>query len=271
MKRLSLALSALFAAAPLLMYSQVEPGKGINSPFATYEDANLSEPGTISVGQFVSFNRPKEGPHSWSGPGIDLSLGLNRRIELSGFGAVTYSRDENDRLRAERDDSYLGLKFLLVPEGRYRPAIAIKPTLEFLGGTHHPNYVLPAIVQKDAGFCDLALTAGYVTRGVAFTSAKCEWSIGQRITPIAVVQVSRVTRDVHAIRELGWNRTEVDGSAGVNIDLTPHWSLFLEAGRTLGRMDVNSSRFGFTASIAYTFRLWGEGEDAPRKRIPVHH
>ena len=270
MKRFSLALAAVLAAAPVLLHSQVEPGKGINSPFATYEDANLTEPGTISVGQYASFSRT-EAEKSWSGPGIDFSLGLHSRLELSGFGAVTYSRDDRDRLRAERDDSYLGLKVLLASEGTYRPAIAVKPTLEFLSGTHRPNYVLPAILQKDAGFCDLALTAGYVTRGVAFSSLKCEWSIGKRITPIAVVQVSRVTRDVQAIRELGWNRTEVDGSAGVDIDLSPHWSLFLEAGRTLGRMDVNSSRFGFTASIVYTGRLWGKAsEEAPRKRIPVH-
>lgn len=270
MKCLSLGLAAVFVAAPLLLYSQVEPGRGINSPFATYEDANLTEPGTTSIGQYVSFSRTST-EDFLSAPGIDLSLGLNRRLELSGFGAVTYSRDARDRLKAERDDSYLGLKVLLASEGTYRPAIAVKPTLEFLGGTDRPHYVLPAILQKDAGFCDLALTAGYVTRGVAFSSLKCEWSIGKRVTPIAVVQVSRVTKDVRAIRELGWNRTEVDGSAGVDIDLSPHWSLFLEAGRTIGRMDINSSRFGFTASIVYTLRLWGKSEEARRKRIPVHH
>jgi hypothetical protein len=265
MKCLSLALAAFFAV-PDSLYSQVEPGKAINSPFATYEDANLTEPGTISVGQYLSFSRT-EGGDSLSAPGIDFSLGFNRRLELSGFGAVMYSRDDKDRLIAERDNSYLGLKFLLVSEGSYRPAVAVKPTLEFLGGTDRPHFVLPAILQKDAGFCDLALTAGYVTRGIAFSSLKCEWSVGKRVTPIAVVQVSRVTKDLQAIRDLGWNRTEVDGSAGVDIELSPHWSIFLEAGRTLGRMDENSSRFGFTASIVFTGRLWGKSVRAPRQRI----
>lgn len=270
MKCFRLALPAVLAAAPALLHSQVEPGKGINSPFATYEDANLMEPGTISVGQYLSFSRTIT-ENSLSAPGIDFSLGLNRRLELSGFGAVAFSRDTNDQLTAEPDDSYLGLKVLLVSQGTYRPAVAVKPTLEFLSGTSRPNYVLPAIVQKRAGFCDLALTGGYVTRGVAFGAVKCEWNLGSRFTPSAVAQVSHATQDVNAIRALGLNRTDVFGSAGVDIDLSPHWSLFLEAGRTLGRMDENSSRFGFTASIAYTGRLWGKAsEEAPRKRIPAH-
>jgi hypothetical protein len=131
--------------------------------------------------------------------------------------------------------------------------------------------MLPVILQKDVGFCDLAATVGYVTRGVAFSSLKCEWNIKNRITPMAVVQASRVTKDLHVISDLGWNRTEVDGSAGVNIDLNRHWSLFLEMGRVLGRKDQNSALFSFTASISYTGRLWGKSGETHRKRVPVFH
>ena len=256
MKCFSLAITAVFLATPLL-YSQVQPGRGITSPFATYEDANLAEPGTISLGQYVSW-RLTAGGDSLSAPGINFSLGINPRLELSGFGAVVYSRDDKDRLTAEPDDSYLGLKVLLASQGTHRPAVAVKPMLEFRGGTIHPDFVLPAILQKEAGFCDLALTAGYVTRGVAFSALKCEWSIGDRITPTVVTQLSRITKDVQAIRTLGWNRSHVERAAGIDIDLSSHWSLFLEAERTLSRMDGNASRFGFTANIVYTVRLWGK-------------
>jgi hypothetical protein len=150
------------------------------------------------------------------------------------------------------------MKVLLASQGTYRPAVAIKPTLEFLSGTSRPHYVLPAILQKKARFCDLALTGGYVTRGLAFGAVKCEWNFGGRITPSVVAQLSRATQDVQAIRALGLNRTDVYGSAGVDIDLSEQWSLFLEVGRTVGRMDVNSSRFGFTTNIVYTGRLWGK-------------
>jgi len=266
MKYFGLALTAVFVAPPLL-YSQVQPGRGINSPFATYEDANLPEPGSISVGQYLS-GRGTTVADSLS-VGTNFSLGLNRRLELSGFGAVLFSRGNKDQLQAEPDDSYLGLKGLLASEGTYRPAVAVKPMLEFLGGTSRPNAVLPVILQKKSGFCDLALTAGYVTRGVAFSALKCERSIG-RITPSVVAQVSQITKDVHAIRALGWNRTEVDGSASVDIDLSSHWGLFLEGGRTLGRMDVNASRFALTANIVYSGRLWGKGAETLRREF-LHH
>lgn len=265
MRAFSIALTAAFVATPLL-YSQVQPGRGINSPFATYEDANLTEPGAIAVGQYLAWRGTTDGD-TLSTPGMNFSLGLNRRLELSGFGAVAFSRDTQDQLTAEAGDSYLGLKVLLAPQGTYRPAVAVKPMLEFLSGTSRPNYVLPAIVQKRAGFCDLALTGGYVTRGLAFGAVKCEWNLGSRFTLGAVAQVSRATHDVNAIRALGLNRTDVFGSAGVDIDLSAHWSLFLEAGRTVGRTDVNSSRFGFTTNIVYTGRLWGKRRETPAREF----
>ena len=228
----------------------------------------MTEPSTISIGHYLSYS-PTQGEDSLSAPGTDFSLGLHRRFELSSVGAVRYSHDDQGRLIAERDDSYLGLKILLVSEGSYRPAVALKPTLELLGGSDRPHLVLPAILQKNVGFCDLASTAGYVTRSVAFSSLKCEWSVGKGLTPIAVVQVSRMTKDFLTMRDLGWNRTEVDTSLGLNIDLSPHWGLFLEAGRTLGPMDLNRSRFGFTASITHTGRLWGRSEKVPYQRIPA--
>jgi hypothetical protein len=270
---LSLALAAAFLVCPVALYSQVEePGRGINSPFATYEDANLMDPGTFSIGQYGSFLRTAGGD-SFSAPGVDFGLGLHRRLELSGFGAVAFSRDEADRLSPQPDDSYLGLKLLLASEGRFRPALAVKPTLELLGSTSgdRAHFVLPVILQKDVRLCDLAGTAGYVTRGVAFSSLKCEWSIRDRITPMAVVQASRVTKDLQLISDLGLNRTEVYGSAGVDIELSPHWSVFLEMGRVLGRTDENSAHLSFTASISFTGRLWGKSDRRHRQRVPAFH
>jgi len=265
MKGFSIALTAVFLATPLL-YPQVQPGRGINSPFATYEDANLTEPGVIAVGQYLAWRGATDGD-TLSTPGMNFSLGLNPRLELSGFGAVAFSRDTNDQLTAEADDSYLGLKVLLASQGTYRPAVAVKPMLEFLSGTSRPNGVLPAILQRKARFCDLALTGGYVTRGLAFGAVKCEWNLHSRITPSAVAQVSRATQDVNAIRALGLNRTDVYGSAAVDIDLSTHWSFFLEAGRTIGRTDVNSSRFAFTTNIVYTGRLWGKRRETLAREL----
>jgi hypothetical protein len=279
MKRLAfaMALVAISAAGGVPLYSQVKPGQSINSPFTTYEDAELIDPGAFSIGQNAFFVRTKGG-NSVSATGLDFSFGLHRRIELSGFGAATFSTVGGNQLAAEPDDSYVGLKLLLGPGGRYRPALALKPTLELLwgdaSGPGHAHFMLPLILQKDIRLCDLALTAGYITRGVAFGALKCEWNITERIAPLAVVQSSRMTKDLRAISDLGWNRTEVRGSGGLSINISPRWSIFFEAGRTLGRMDQNSSHFDVSASISFTGRLWGgkpslpENADAPQALLP---
>lgn len=279
MKRLAfaMALAALSAAGGVPLYSQVKPGQSINSLFTTYEDAELIDPGAFSIGQDGFFVLTKGG-NSVSATGVDFSFGLHRRIELSGFGAATFSQVGGNPLAAEPDNSYVGLKLLLGPGGRYRPALAVKPTLELLwgdaSGPGHAHFMLPLILQKDIRLCDLALTAGYITRGVAFGALKCEWNITEHIAPLAVVQSSRMTKDLRAISDLGWNRTEVRGSGGLSINISPRWSIFFEAGRTLGRMDQNSSHFDVSASISFTGRLWGrkpslpENADAPQALIP---
>src|SRR5215472_12179173 len=195
MKGLSfgIALAATVVAGRIPVYSQIKPGQSINSPFTTYEDADLIDPGAFSIGQNAFFVRTAGG----------------------------------NPLAAEPDNSYVGLKLLLGPGGRYRPALAVKPTLELLwgdaSGPGHAHFMLPLILQKDIRLCDLALTAGYITRGVAFGALKCEWNITERIAPLAVVQSSRMTKDLRAISDLGWNRTEVRGSAGLSINATPRW------------------------------------------------
>jgi hypothetical protein len=268
MKSLSfgLALAPIFVAGCIPVYSQVKPGQSINSPLTTYEDADLTDPGAFSIGQYASFVRTGGG-NSVSATGLDFSFGLHRRIELSGFGAATFSQVGGNQLAAEPDNSYVGLKFLLGPGGRYRPALAVKPTLELLwgdaSGVGHAHFMLPLILQKNIRLCDLALTAGYITRGVAFGAVKCEWSITDRIAPMAVVQSSRMTKDLGAISNLGWNRTEVRGSAGLSMNVSRRWSIFLEAGRTIGRMDQNSSHLDVSASISFTGRLWGRKPSSP--------
>ncbi len=275
MKSLSfgLALAPIFVAGCIPVYSQVKPGQSINSRFTTYEDADLTDPGAFSIGQYGSFVRTGSGT-SVSATGIDFSLGLHRRIELSGFGAATFSQVGGNQLAAEPDNSYLSLKLLLGPGGRYRPALAIKPTLELLwgdaSGAVPAHFMLPLILQKDVKLCDLALTAGYITRGVAFGALRCEWNITDRISPMAVLQSSRMTKDLRAISNLGWNRTEVRGSAGLSFNISPRWSIFLEGGRTIGRMDQNSSHLDVSASISFTGRLWGRQPSSPESaRAPL--
>jgi hypothetical protein len=227
-----------------------------------YEEASLAEPGTFSIGPYLSYTSVAGG-YSVSVPGIYFSVGLNRRFEVSGFGAMAHSRDQQQKLSGT-DDSYLGIKVMVLREGDRRPGVALMPTFELLGSAtiasyllapHRTNLVLPILIGKSFDAWSFSYTAGYVSRGVAFNSLKWECDKWHRISPIAVVYASRVTNELGTINRLGLNRSQVNAGVGASIQVNQKWRISLEVGRTLSRIDGNSSRLGLSAGITFTGRL----------------
>jgi hypothetical protein len=265
MKNSGLATAILFLAIRTALWSQVaqQGVRHLNSAFIMSEDASLPEPGTFSVGPYVSYTNVPGG-YTVSAPGIYFSLGLNRRVEVSGFGAMARSRDEQKSLNGT-DDTYLSAKMLVSPEGDRRLAVAIMPSFELLGSAtvannrlapHRANLVLPLLIEENFEPCSFSYTGGYVSRGVAFSSLKWEWNRWDHFSPRTVVYASRVTRDLGTISQLGLNRTQFEAAVGADIQVNPKWSISLESGRTFGRRDENSARLGLSAGITFTGHPW---------------
>ena len=175
------------------------------------------------------------------------------------------SQFEDSRINAV-GDAYFGTKIVVVPEGRRRPALAVRPAVEILGrpstadnplAPDRINFVLPVVAQKSFEQYRLAYMAGYVTRGILFHSLSGEWNRWSRITPGAVVSASRLTYDFDRISQLGLNRSRLDVAGGMSVAETPKCSVFANAGRSLGRQDLNSTRYQVTAGISFNMRLWG--------------
>jgi hypothetical protein len=123
------------------------------------------------------------------------------------------------------------------------------------------NYVLPVILQASSDSFRLYNTSGYATRGIVFDSAVLEWNRWSRITPIAVLSASRMTRELALISELGLNRSRIDLTAGAAIAIRPHCSVFINTGRTLGRIDENATRYQVSGGISFDLHLWGKHEN----------
>src|SRR5262249_12908570 len=149
-------------------------------------------------------------------------------------------------------DSYLGAKILLVPEGKRRPALAVKPMIEVLGSPsvrtnilapQRVNFVSSALVQKTFEESRLYYIAGYITRGIWFQSLGAELNHWSRVTPVVAVSHARVTRETDLIAELGLNRSRSDFAGGAMVALSPSWSAFVMAGRSFGREDLNTTRY----------------------------
>jgi hypothetical protein len=237
----------------------------VNSALAVYDDPAVAEPGELSIGEYISYTTLQAGSLI-SGPGIDVTIGLFRRVELEGFSGVQFSRDTGTYIYGS-DDSYLGVKVMLLSQGAHRPGIAVKPTLEILGevGEADPlftpsrkNLVVPIIVGRRFESWALSYTGGYVTRGLAFSSVKWELNRWDRVTPIAVIYGSRATRELRTLDELGLNRSQLDVSLGVVAAVSANWNISVEGSRTVGRVDENSSRLGLSIGLEFTGRLWGK-------------
>jgi hypothetical protein len=163
-------------------------------------------------------------------------------------------------------DTYVGLKFVLLPEANHRPALAVKPSLEILGepSVHdnplapaRANVLIPVMIQKSFENWRIYYTTGYLTRGIYFNSLAWEWNGWSRVTPTVLLSHGRITKDQDFIAALLLNRSRSDILVGAGFFLAPNWGAYANVSRSIGRSDPNSLRYQISAGVSYTFRLWG--------------
>jgi len=237
----------------------------ISAPIAFFDDADVVSPGVLSVSSDFSYGSVAAG-HDSSFPAGYATLGLTRRLHLSGGTSYVRSVYEDTEVNGI-GDTYIGLKFVLVPEGDWLPALAVKPSLEVLGtpSVHNnplapgrPNFLIPVMLQKSFDTWRTYYTTGYLTRGITFHALAWEWNGWSRVTPTVVVSHGRIRKDADFISELGLNRSRSDVLVGASIYLAPGWGAYGNVSHSFGRSDPNSLRYQITAGLSYTLRLWGE-------------
>jgi len=240
------------------------------------EDATLLAPGSISIDLDTNFNRT-QGGYYFSAPGVGFTLGLTTRLELSNYGGLAISKDQQNRTYG-LDDKYLGLKILLLPKGEHRPAVAIMPTLEVLNTTgidpalipHRVNFALPVLVEKDFDDWSVSYTGGYITRGLAFSTVKLEGDWWEHFTPAVTVSYSQFTSNLDALSDLGVNRGQPNASIGFEKNINPKWSLFADVGRSIGRTNPASTSFECTFGVTFSTALWRRDSGKDSRRFPNH-
>jgi hypothetical protein len=253
---------------PLLAPAQTPPEtprRRVNSPVALYDDADPTAPGMLSVGSYFSYSSLRAGTDT-TGPSFYVTVGLTPRIDFSAD--VGYVRSNFEQLPVSgMADSYFGAKILVMKEGKRRPAVAVKPMIEVLGGPSltisafapdRVNFAPSVVVQKSFDNYRIYSMTGYITRGIAYESLGFELNRWSRITPLVAVSASRLTKEVTFVSDLGLNRTRSDVAGGLNVMLTPRWSAFGTIGRSFGRPDVNSTRYLVSGGINFNMSLRAE-------------
>lgn len=253
---------------PALVLAQTQPDgqrHRVNSPVALYDDADPTSPGMLFVGSYFSYSTLRAGSDI-GGPSFSVSVGLHRRVDVSAD--IGYVRSDFEQIRvAGLGDSYFGAKIVALTEGKRRPAVTIKPMIEVLGGASlsvsafapdRVNFAPSVLLQKTFDNYRVYSMSGYITRGIVFESLGWELNRWSRITPVAIVSASRLTKEVTFISDMGLNRTRSDVTGGLGVVLTPRWSVFGTIGRSFGRPDVNSTRYQISGGINFNVRLRGE-------------
>ncbi len=263
--RLCGAVTLLLSACLSLHAQSTSERRRISAPVALYDDADPTTAGRVSVSEYISYGSVQAG-HDLAGPSTSVSLGLHRRFDISAD--VGYVRSQFEQIRVNGiGDSYFGAKILLLPEGKKRPAVAVKPMIEVLGSPsiatnilapERVNFVTSALVQKTFDAYRVYYMGGYITRGIWFQSLGWELNRWKRVTPVAIISHGRVTRETDLIADLGLNRSRSDFAGGATVALGPSWNAFVMAGRSFGREDLNTTRFQISGGIGFSFRLWGE-------------
>ena len=257
------ALAVLLSGSLAVWCQELGERRKVSAPLAFYDDADVSTPGAANVSEYFSYVKVPAGRDA-SFPCTYFSLGLTKRISVSG--GFSYARSLFEGIPVNgAGDADLGVKLLVVPESKRRPALALKPMVEILGkasiadnplAPDRVNYILPFVLQKSSDYYRVYYMAGYVTRGIIFNSLAFEWNGWSRVTPIAIVSASRLTRELGLISEFGLNRSRSDIVAGAAVSLRPGWSVFANTGRSFGRLDLNSSCYQVTFGLSFNVRLW---------------
>jgi hypothetical protein len=183
-------------------------------------------------------------------PRAQFSLSVSRsRFTLSDDGAETTSGFGN---------LYAGVKFLAVERAGGGVGVSFSPTLEVLNeataaaaGLRRVHGILPLSIEAGQGAARFYGSVGYFTRGATFASAALELHLAPRVAATAAVMQSWAVRSATVTDnalDLGRRRTDVSG--GVTVFVAPAAAVFASLGRTVSRMDFDSTRVVFTAGLS---------------------
>jgi hypothetical protein len=243
---------------------------GVREFGAWLDDATLANPRSgwiaVSLGHYFSTTG-----HQTDFPVLDGAIGWTPRVQL-GL-TVPYSRFNavDGGSASGRGDVYLSAKVLL-RDRTNRPrgtAFAMTPLIEVLSAPDPIDggrlfWALP--VSGEIRLPDFRLygSGGYFSRGVVFGGGAIEVPATDRLTTTVALTWTRSLADDPVADELGLSSSRMDITGGTAYALNSSFVVFGSLGRTLSRIDANSSTMMLNAGVAFTFA--GRASTPPARR-----
>jgi hypothetical protein len=204
-------------------------------------------------------------------PIVDVAAGLAPRVQATAM--LPYSRfvDPTGGRWNGVGDGYITLKVQLRdPEDGL--GVATAPTLElansavaFDPSADRTHWVLPISVELRRTGWRAYGSGGYFTRGALFAAGALERSLTSTVSATGAVTQSVSTSDEAQAAAWGVGRRRTDVSGALAWSASPALLVFGSVGRTVSRLEYDSSRVAFSAGVSVAL---GEKKPATRSRKP---
>ena len=260
-----LSVTAVFAQGPPDQGALVrESGERTNAPGALLDDYETPAAGTATITFGAGYLKVPDGYDVWA-PSTSLMLGLTDWLSVSGYSSLSKNQFETFGTTAV-GDTYVSAKIRLVREGEGRPGIAVQPVLEVLGRpslANNPrapdkvNAALGGIIGKNLwDTLRVYNHTGYFTRGIVFNSAAVEITRFSHITPVVWATFGALTDNRTVAAEIGANASRLNVGGTLGFRMSQNWTGWVNASRSLGRRDFNSTDISVGGGISYAMRMW---------------
>jgi hypothetical protein len=209
---------------------------------------------TLSISRWLS-----PGASGIDAPVMDFSAAVMRRVQVSATVPYYRATDQSSSTFRGFGDLYVGSKVLLWDPGAHRVGVATAPTVEVLntvpldsaaGDPGRVNWVLPLCVEMDRRGYRAYGTVGYFSKGAVFVAGAFERTLTERLAVTGSLTHSRSTDDQAVSEAIGLSTQRTDASGGAMFRLSPTLNLFGSVGRTLSRMDYDSSRLALSVGMS---------------------
>lgn len=192
-------------------------------------------------------------------PGLDLSVGITRRIHASV--AVPYFRASDDTGTQMRGmgDMNIATKIQLRDPDAHAIGLALGPTFEIATsagseGSQRMTWLLPLNMEWRNERVRVYGSAGYFSRGVLSAAGAVERALTDRVVVTgALSHAYSIDRDALA-DEIGLSRRRLDLTGSVSYVVSPALAMFGSFGRTVSRVEADATRmmasFGVSMNVS---------------------
>lgn len=241
------------------------PGTGVRQFGAWLDDASIQQRGRGWFGIGVGYWRSTYG-HQWDAPSFDAGIGVHERVQVAVSAPVSRITFDDGTGSRGLGDLYLTTKVGLVdPDVPGRNwGLAVAPVLEVLNsrsvveGEERVHWALPLTFERRFERFRAYGSVGYFSRGAIFGSGALEMPVSNKVTTLLAITHSRSREEDPLSDALELSPSRTDLSAGAMYAVTNAATVYATLGRTISRLDENSTSLAVTAGVSFGFERWFE-------------